>query len=103
MRDSRCSTLGYIDWHRLVSGGLADHVFAAEGVRDTQRALRIVSPFAVHEEAVGVAARGQFYRGGPDAGLVLVEWDAVFLPVGEVADQDHAPSIGSGEAEGLLV
>lgn len=84
------------------SAYLADHVLTAVGVSDAQCALRIILPFAVHDEAVVVLAGRQSHRRHPDSVFAFLHWDAALLPVSEITDQQDAHGCGCGETKRLL-
>jgi hypothetical protein len=66
-----------------------------------QRAFRVVTPLAIHQEPVMVWTWREFNRGAPDAILAFLHVDGLLLPLREIAGQLHAPRSGRGEGKHL--
>ncbi len=75
---------------------------ATEGVGDAKSAFRVVPPFTVHNEAVGVAAGGQFDRRGPKTVFVRAHGYRVVLPLGEVTGEEDVGGAGGREVKGVF-
>ena len=56
-----------------------------------QRAFRVVTPLAIHQEPVMVRTWREFNRSAPDAILAFLHVDGFLLPLREIAGQLHAP------------
>jgi len=84
---------------RTLWSDVAHAVLCAERIRRAMGALRVVAPFTVHDEPVFMPARLQRKTYLPDAIVLMAEQDGIFLPVGEVAEQQHFFGVGGDELE----
>ena len=62
-------------------------------------ALRIVTPLAIHEEAVLMLPWTKGHGRFPNAVLAALEGNWILLPVGEITHQQHRGSIKVGNLE----
>lgn len=77
---------------RVSSNDLPYCIMAAEGIRHSHRALRIVSPLAVHQKTVVMRSWFQVHGSPPDAVRPFLQVDGLLLPIGEITHQLHAES-----------
>src|SRR5215813_11528272 len=84
------------------SAYLADHVLAAVRIRDTQRALGIITPFPIDNESVGVLSGQKIDSRAPSPFASFLHRNGALLPMGEVSGEHHTRSSGRGEAKCLF-
>ena len=65
------------------------HIVAAERIRRTESAIRIIAPLTIHKETIVMCSRLQLDCNPPHAIQSLLQVDGGFLPLREVAGQLH--------------
>src|SRR5260221_7281665 len=79
------------------------HIFPTIRVRNVNGAFRIISPFTIHDELVGMSTRSQGQRSAPSSVGALPQRDRACLPMSEISGQQHAHGVCCGEVKRFLV
>jgi len=94
--------IGQVQTPAEASDDLADHILAAVGIGNTKRTLRIITPFTVDNESVGVLSRLELNRCAPRAVFALLHGNRALLPMSEVSGEQHTRSSERGKAKCLF-